>query len=183
MEINDKKLLFLGLIIFNNSYFFAQKDTSSNAIIIQKGKKGIEFKSRDNNYLLHLEVRGQFRFSFPYDQDPVTLNDFDPENDKSSLKINRARLKIGGHSFQPWLKYYFEYELASTNLLDFRVMVEKFPFLKFKIGQWKAQYNRERIVSSGKQQTVERSLLTRPFTVDRQQGVSLFGRLKNGRIG
>ena len=176
------KIILIGFLLFSGKSVFAQKDTLDKAIIIRKGSKGIEFQTRDNDYLLQLEVRGQFRFSFPYDQDPVTLNDFDPANDKSSLKINRARLKIGGHSFKPWLKYYFEYELAATNLLDFRVMVEKFSFLKFKIGQWKAQYNRERIISSGKQQTVERSLLTRPFTIDRQQGISLFGRLKNGGL-
>ncbi len=172
-----KKLLLFGFAVICSTILLAQKDTSSNSIIIRKGSKGIEFQSRDNKYLLQIEVRGQFRFSFPYDQDPVTLNDFDPANDKGSLKVNRARLKVGGHSFQPWLKYYFEYELAATNLLDFRVMVEKLPYLKIKVGQWKSQYNRERIISSGKQQSVERSLLTRPFTIDRQQGVSLFGRL------
>ena len=48
------------------------------------------------------------------------------------------------------------------------------------MGQWKVQYNRERIISSGKQQTVERSILTRPFTVDRQQGIDIFGRLNSG---
>jgi phosphate-selective porin len=176
------KIILIGLILFCGNILFAQKDTLSNSIIIRKGNKGIEFQSRDNKYLLQLEVRGQLRFSYPYDQDPVTLNDFDPANDKGSLKVNRARLKIGGHSFQPWLKYYFEYELAASKLLDFRVMFEKYPFLKIKVGQWKAQYNRERIISSGKQQTAERSILTRSFTIDRQQGISLFGRLKNGGL-
>ena len=175
-------LLAVSFILLVLPNLFSQKDTSSQSILIRKGSKGIEFQTRNNNYLLQLEVRGQFRFSYPYDQDPVTLNDFDPANDKGSLKVNRARLKIGGHSFQPWLKYYFEYELAASNLLDFRVMVEKYSFLKFKIGQWKSQYNRERIISSGKQQTIERSILTRPFTIDRQQGFSLYGRLKNGGI-
>jgi len=73
--------------------------------------------------------------------------------------------------------YYLEYELFSSNLLDFRLMFEKVPWLKVKIGQWKVQYNRERIISSGKQQTVERSILTRVFTVDRQQGFSVYGHI------
>jgi phosphate-selective porin len=61
-------------------------------------------------------------------------------------------------------------------------MVEKFKILKLKVGQWKVHFNRERIISSGKQQTIERSILTRPFTIDRQQGVSFYGRLKDNSV-
>jgi hypothetical protein len=48
------------------------------------------------------------------------------------------------------------------------------------VGQWKVEYNRERMISSGKQQLADRSHLTHPFTIDRQQGLSLFGRLRGG---
>ena len=47
------------------------------------------------------------------------------------------------------------------------MMIEKWDFFKIKIGQWKAYYNRERIISSGKQQMTDRSIITRPFTLDR----------------
>jgi len=94
------------------------------------------------------------------------------------LKVNRARLKVGGHGHRPWLKLYWEYELAASNLLDFRFMFEKWKQFKVKVGQWKVHYNRERVISSGKQQMVERSLINRSFTIDRQQGVSLYGHLK-----
>ena len=73
-------------------------------------------------------------------------------------------------------------ELASGNMLDFRVMVTKYPSLNLKAGQWKAHFNRERVISSGKQQMTERSLITRPFTIDRQQGVSLYGSLSDGGL-
>ena len=96
------------------------------------------------------------------------------------FKVNRARLKVGGHGYRPWFKYYFEYELASSNLLDFRVMVERFQGIRLKVGQWKVQYNRERVISSGSQQLADRSLINRAFTVDRQQGVSLYGRWQGG---
>jgi hypothetical protein len=140
------------------------------------GSKGFIFSDRSGNYLMNLEFRGQFRLSYPTDTDPLTLSDYQDEQLK--LGIKRARLKVGGHSFIPWFKYYLEYELFSSNLLDFRLMYEKLPWLKIKVGQWKVQYNRERIISSGKQQTMERSILTRAFTVDRQQGVSVFGHLE-----
>jgi phosphate-selective porin len=143
--------------------------------LLSYGKKGFVFQDKTGNYLMNLEFRGQFRLAYPSDTDPISLNDYQKE--QVYLGIRRARLKVGGHAYRPWMKYYLEYELFSSNLLDFRIMFEKLPWLKFKLGQWKVQYNRERIISSGKQQTVERSILTRPFTIDRQQGVSVYGNI------
>ena len=163
----------VGMPLRSNS-----QDTTATEVlkpVVRYGSKGFEFMSADRNYMLQLELRMQFRVAYPTDTDPITLDDF---NDRQwHLKINRARLKVGGHTFQPWFKYYMEYELSQSRLLDFRLMVEKLPYLSFKAGQWKAHYNRERIISSGKQQTLERSLLTRKFTIDRQQGISIYGRL------
>jgi len=163
---------------------FGEQSDSSNAkesIKITYGKKGFELSTADGNYKLQIQSRFQFRYAYPFDTDPVTFSDFQDEKTQT-FKINRARLKVGGNVFQPWIKYYWEYDFPGTNLLDFRLMLEKFKFLKFKVGQWKIHYNRERIISSGKQQTVERSILTRPFTIDRQQGISFYGRLKGKGI-
>lgn len=144
--------------------------------------KGFEFKSRDGKYLLQFASRLQFRFATPSDTDPATFDDFETGN-KTAFKITRARLKIGGHAFEPWLNYYFEYELSQSNLLDFKIMVEKWKVLSFKVGQWKADFNQERVISSGEQQMIERSIITKPFTLDRQQGVEIYGHLEgNGAV-
>jgi phosphate-selective porin len=148
---------------------------------ITYGNKGWQFQSADGRYLLHVESRLQFRYAYPFDTDPVNHKDFE-ERDQQIIRINRARIKIGGNVFETWLKYYWEYELAQSNLLDFRVMVEKYPWLKVKVGQWKIHYNRERVISSGKQQMADRSLINRYFTVDRQQGISFYGNLKGNGI-
>lgn len=158
-----------------------QKDSLAQKISIHHADKGFEFATSDGKYVLQIAARLQFRFASPSDQNPVTFDDF--ENQANSLfKINRARLKIGGNAYQPWLKYYFEYELGQSNLLDFRVMIEKWSWLNFKFGQWKVEYTRERFISSGEQQMVDRSLINRPFTVDRQQGVTVYGNLNAGGI-
>jgi len=140
--------------------------------------KGFEFRTRDGKFLLQFASRLQFRFATPSDTDPATFDDLDA-GEKPAFKVSRARLKIGGHAFAPWLNYYFEYELSQSNLLDFRVMVEKWEWLSFKAGQWKSDYNRERVISSGEQQLIERSIITKPFTLDRQQGVEVYGHIKS----
>jgi len=161
---------------------FAQEVVNDSVTLrssIKHTSKGFVFTTADGGYELQIAARLQFRLSTPFDQDPVTFDDF--SQDKSTtFKINRARLKVGGHAYKPWLKYYFEYELSQGNLLDYKVLVEKYEWLSFKVGQWKTDYNRERVISSGEQQMVERSLINRPFTLDRQQGMALYGHLKSG---
>nr|WP_253202622.1 porin [Flavobacterium sp. MC2016-06] len=148
---------------------------------VSYGSKGIQLETKDKKFLFQLQSRLQFRFATPYDQDPVSFDDFNQDN-QTAFKINRARLKIGGHAFEPWLKYYWEYELSQSNLLDFRIMIEKWDWLSFKVGQWKTEFTRERFISSGEQQMVDRSILNRPFTTDRQQGVEVYGHLKGKGI-
>ncbi len=145
------------------------------------GEKGWELSTEDGNFKLQFQSRLQFRYSTPYETDPITFDDF-RNGTQNSFRVTRARIKLGGNAYKPWLKYYWEYDLASNNLLDFRLMLSKTPYLNVKVGQWKVQYNRERIISSGKQQLVDRSHITRPFTIDRQQGISFYGNLKGNSI-
>jgi len=151
------------------------------SIRVGHGSRGFEFGTSDGNYLMQLQLRLQFRFAYPRDTDPITFDDF-VEPDQILFKVNRSRIKIGGNAYRPWLKYYMEYEVGNSVLLDFRLMVEKWQALNLKVGQWKAQYSRERIISSGRQQMMERSIVNRAFTIDRQQGVSLYGRLKGSGV-
>jgi hypothetical protein len=150
------------------------KESSQGSI--RYGSRGFEFNTRDNRFLLQIQSRLQFRFSTPEDQDPVSFDEFTDES-TTQFKINRARLKLGGHAYRPWLRYDLEYELAQTNLLNFRIKLEKWEWLKFQVGQWKIEYSRERTISSGEQQMVDRSVINRPFTIDRQQGVGVYGHL------
>lgn len=178
----SKKATLLWLICFFCLTTQAQQETDTTKIIhFRYGNKGIELETQDNKFLFQLQSRLQFRFATPYDADPLTYDDYTKEN-QTAFKINRARLKVGGHAFEPWLKYYWEYELSQSNLLDFRIMIEKWDWLSLKLGQWKVEYTRERFISSGEQQMAERSLINRPFTADRQQGVEIYGHLKGKGI-
>jgi phosphate-selective porin OprO/OprP len=158
---------------------FSQEKDSARSVDIQYTSKGFQFTTPDQNFRLQIQSRLQFRYATPGDQNPITFDDFQ-EDRRNIFKINRARLKVGGHAYRPWLKYYWEYEISRGVLLDFRIMIEKWSFFKVKVGQWKVDYSRERSISSGKQHLVDRSIVNRPFTLDRQQGIAFYGRINPG---
>lgn len=158
------------------------------------GSKGFRLETQDGNWQTNLQWRFQFRMTDPYRGDPRQVDDFqDP--DETTFEARRVRMKIGGHGYQPWLKYYFEVDLqptretdddssaSSARVIDWRVDITKWKPLSLRVGQWKIDYNRERVDSSGRQQFVERSIVNRVFTVDRQMGASLRGHLFEGTPG
>ena len=153
--------------------------------------KGFRFETRDGNWQMNLQWRFQFRFTYPYQGDPRQLDTF-ADDDTATFQARRLRMKIGGHGYRPWLKYYFEVDLqplrdaddssatSSARVIDWRVDLAKWEPIGLRVGQWKIDYNRERVDSSGRQQFVERSIVNRIFTIDRQIGVQLRGRLFKG---
>lgn len=174
--MKNNTILFIGLIFFSSDIFSQEK---SKDFYITKGK-GYEFHFFDNNYLLQIDFRGQFRASYPYDNFPKESSDFNDED--TNLGISRARIKIGGYVYRSFYTFYFEQDIKGANLLDFRAQIEKLSYLKLRVGQWKVRYSRERVISSGKQQGLDRSMINRIFTVDRQQGVSIYGNLKGRKL-
>jgi phosphate-selective porin OprO and OprP len=157
------------------------------------GGKGFHFESDDGKFSTNLQFRAQMRFSNPGDGDPKTLADYS-KTDTSNFDLQRVRLKIGGHGYQPWLKYYFELDLqpsksstsasnsAAPRIIDWRIDVQPWEEFGFRVGQWKVNYNRERVDSSGRQQFVDRSIVNSIFTIDRQIGAMVQGRLNKGKL-
>jgi len=141
------------------------------------GKRGLEWSNEDTGSYVWLGLRGQARHVS--DDSSFRLpSEFDnPEN--SGTTINRSRYKIGA-GWNKEATFYHEYDLRSSRLLDLRATWVRNPGFNFRIGQWKSDYNRERIDSSGKQQFVERSISTYWFTIDRQWGAMASGRLWQG---
>lgn len=153
-----------------------------------RGSKGFKLATRDGNWETNLQWRGQLRYTDPYRSDPRQVDDFQGEETADFL-ARRLRMKIGGHGYRPWLGYYFEVDLmptrdvdddsekASARVIDWRITADKWDEFGIRVGQWKIDHNRERVDSSGRQQFVERSIVNRVFTIDRQVGVQLRGHL------
>lgn len=159
-----------------SSPLVAQHNESSDKPTFYYGDKGWHWETGDGKYATDLQLRLQLRYSYPFEENPVTLEQFN-QDAQHIIQIRRARLKIGGHAFTPRLKYYMEYELAASNLLTYYLIYSVHRAFNLHVGQYKVRYNNERVISSGKQEMIERSLLTRPFTIDRQTGLTFFGNL------
>jgi len=152
--------------------------TEQFSIEVSYGKKGFELKTKDDTFALQIQSRLQFRYAYPFDSDPRSLEALD--RNQSSFMVRRARLKVGGHAYWPWMRYYMQYDWSQPVLRDFYLNLGKFSWAQLRLGRGKVLYNDERVVSSGQQQFVNRSIVNDIFTVDRQQGVQVFGRISPG---
>ena len=165
----------------------AKQLESESQVKASHGSSGFRLETRDGNWHTNLQWRAQLRYSNPTNSDPRQIDDFEA-SDASSFEPRRLRMKIGGHGFQPWLKYYFEVDLqpardvdssaanSGARVIDYRIDIAKWDWGSIRVGQWKIDLNRERVDSSGRQQFVERSIVNRIFTIDRQIGIQLRGR-------
>ena len=157
-------------------------------VMASYGSNGFRLETRDGNWQTNLQWRAQMRYTNPFFGDPRQAEDFDAVG-SSNFEARRLRMKIGGHGYQPWLKYYFEVDLqpsrdpdssavsSSARVIDWRIDLAKWSWGGLRVGQWKIDMNRERVDSSGRQQFVERSIVNRIFTIDRQVGMQLRGHL------
>lgn len=115
---------------------------------------------------------------------------------ETSYLIRRARMKFSGWAINPKLAYKIELALSNRDLgskHDFnetneapKIMLDA--VLKWKavknwtvwMGQTKLPGNRERVISSGSLQMVDRSLVNSVFNIDREMGFQLHGKYNVG---
>lgn len=105
----------------------------------------LQFRSADGRFAAKVQQRLQFRYAYPFDGDPrspTALNET-----SSSFFIRRARLKLDGHAFGPWLQWYMQYDWAQPVLRDFSLTVSKVPWFRVLLGQRKVFWNDERVTS------------------------------------
>ncbi|MBC8553675.1 MAG: hypothetical protein H8D23_29020 [Candidatus Brocadiales bacterium] len=151
-------------------------------------KKGFYLESPDKNFSMMINGRIQFRYSY---EDRDNVHDTDEQQDDSSFRIRRSRVKFSGNAFKHF-KYKIELALSSTGgaidgsraleLFDWWASWNKNKSLSVQFGQWKIPWNRQRVVSSQHQQMIDRATSQDEFTMDRQIGVMLHGKLFNKKF-
>jgi len=106
---------------------------------------------------------------------------------QTNFLIRRARLKFDGYAFSPKLEYKIELGLSNRDIagaseytnnapryiLDALIKWNFYENFELWFGQTKLPGNRERVISSGDLQLVDRSLLNSRFNIDRDVGFQL----------
>ena len=163
--------------MFVLSYSFAQQTNAPKF-----GKGLFNLVGQDSTWTMNIGARMQFLTIAGWDSNSDGLS-----NPSSSFLVRRARLKFNGFAFSPKLKYKLELGLTNkdiggasefTNNAPRYILdaVMKWNFhqnFELWVGQTKLPGNRERVVSSGNLQMVDRSLLNKRFNIDRDMGLQL----------
>ena len=155
----------------------------SAQIAAPKFGKGIQLMGKDSSYYLKFGFRFQNLFTSQWDVVGDDLGSLD--NYSSGILIRRSRLKFDGWAFNPKLKYKLELGLSNRDhgggsgsefrgtanmILDAFVSWNFYKNLSIQFGQAKLPGNRERVISSGNLQLVDRSRLNSRFNIDRDVG-------------
>lgn len=112
------------------------------------------------------------------DGTPTSPEDIPATGDgNTELAVNRSRIKFGGHLGSARVQNFVEIDVKNRRMYHFFVTVQANSWLDVRVGQWKVEFNRERVDSSGDQQFVDRSIVNNDFTLDGQWGAMARGRL------
>lgn len=176
--INTVFLLVLGNLIM--------LDSVNAQITAPKFGKGINIMAGDSSFTMKVGFRFQTLFNNTWNLGEDKLSNL--EDYESGIMIRRSRLKFDGWAFTPKLKYKAELSLSNRDngggnsdefsnaaniILDAFVEWNFYGGLSLWAGQGKMPGNRERLISSGNLQFVDRSRLNSRFTTDRDVGVML----------
>lgn len=139
--------------------------------------KGLEINSADGDFQLRIRVRVQLLYTLLRgDVGPREADE--PEDLRNDFRIRRARLIFQGHAFGKNNKYKFEIDpLRPDNVvLDYYLDFTQNRDIEVRVGQYKLSSNRERVISSGDLQMVDRSTVNAEFSLDRDIGIDIRSR-------
>jgi phosphate-selective porin OprO/OprP len=133
-------------------------------------EKGAYIKTTDDRFSVKLNVRTQGAFSYKVQED---------ESNTTTFRVRRARVLLGGNVYYPWMKYGTQITLegGSTALRDAFIEAAYFDYAKPKIGQYKVPFDREFLTSAFSLQLIDRSIASSAFSLQRDIGIQLSGKL------
>jgi hypothetical protein len=145
------------------------------------GKGLFNLIGKDSSFSMNISARMQMLGTSNWDVNNGL------SNPSSSLLVRRARLKFSGFAYSPKLAYKLELGLSNRDIGKASSFTNEAPkyildaVVKWNFsgnfvlwfGQTKLPGNRERVISSGDLQQVDRSLLNSRFNIDRDMGFQL----------
>lgn len=176
----------LFLILFSSIFLFKNEVISQNATVRMKFGTGITFTSPDSTFTLRVNGRIQSMFQYT---DRIN-SDFRG----ADFLLRRSRLNFQGSAINSKFTYRIQIGFAHGDITSGNTQVENNlilrdamlnyqlkPWLRIGFGQTKLPGNRQRSISSGSLQLVERSLANNNFTLDRDKGIWFYNNFNLGK--
>jgi len=182
-----KTVMKISWIIAASFFIFLSHTTAQNRLTSSFGK-GIQYLANDSSFYTKFSVRFQTLYNGLYFPDSKRYEDV--------LLTRRFRLKFDGWAFSPRVVYKLElgqsnrdtgggdsesFNNTSRIILDAVIKWNFYRNWTFWFGQTKLPGNRERLISSQKLQTVDRSMVNARYNIDRDLGIQLHHRSQLGR--
>lgn len=169
----NSKFWLLAIFVFSSHHTFSQEIKTN-----QFGKGIFNLIGQDSTWTMKFAARAQFLGAGTWSAGEETETNF---------LIRRARFKFDGFVVSPKLRYKLELGLSNRDISGASIYTSNSPryildavikwnfYRNFVLwfGQTKLPGNRERVISSGNMQQVDRSLLNRHFNIDRDFGIQL----------
>jgi hypothetical protein len=140
--------------------------------------KGVEINSADDKFQLRIRVRVQMLYTFVHDDNLGPNEGDEPEANLNDFRLRRARFIFQGTFFGKHNQYKLEIDpLRKDNVvLDYYLDFTKNRDIQVRVGQYKISSNRQRVISSGNLEMVDRSQVNSEFSLDRDIGIDLRSR-------
>lgn len=146
--------------------------------------KGVGMTAPDSIFSVNMRFRMQNRVAF------TTYSETDLGIKQVEALVRRVRLRFGGFVYSPKLTYNLQLSFTRGDMdwdnTQFPNVVRD-AYLQYQLtkkfsigfGQTKLPGNRQRVISSGEQQLVDRSIVNAVFNIDRDFGVQFNYRLNH----
>lgn len=142
--------------------------------------KGVEFATKNGNFSVQLRARIQVLYDLGHPN-------VDGEATEQAMLIRRARLQLQGNVFGKHNRYYMQIgfsprdqiggvvaadgSIRRTPLRDARLEFDYLRDFTIFVGQMKIPFSRQRVISSGNLNLVDRGLINEEFQLDRDIGL------------
>lgn len=159
---------------------------------VDASRGGVTISSGVNS--LTIGARVQIRWTLD-DREAADADTAGNEEDRtdgalSQFDVPRLRVTLGGGVWREWLKYSFQFDFSRTSgegdskIKDAIVEIRPTgrPF-RIVVGQFKAPFSLQQLVSSGRQQFVDRAITDAKFAPGREMGAMVAGTAASRTIG
>jgi phosphate-selective porin OprO/OprP len=150
--------------------------------------KGFFIRSSDENFLMKINGRMQFRWThYNVQSRNRYLQPRLQKDDSTGFDVQRLRLAFGGHAYSPDLTYYIQLRSGvgtgyDTRLRDAFVNYRFSDGFQFRAGCFKIAATQQTLTSSGDLQFVDRSMTDTVFELSRGIGVRFWGQIFDKRL-